>query len=168
VIPKNGLDVKYFLTAFRRRFWYVVIPFFLIFTATVVYCIKAPRIYRSSSLILIQPQEVPSDYVRSTVTTDVNARLNSIKEQVMSRSKLEEIINKHGLYPTIRSSGTTYDAVEKMRKDIEVNVKQGRRRRGDEPSAFEVSFLGRTPAKVRDVTADVANLFIRRPAPRSF
>jgi polysaccharide chain length determinant protein (PEP-CTERM system associated) len=162
MIPKDGLTPQYFLAAFRRRFWYIVIPFFLVSLAAIFYCIRAPKVFMSSALILIQPQEVPSEYVRSTVTTDVQARINSIREQVMSRSRLEEIINKHGLYSEIRSSKTIYDAVEKMREDIEVNVKQDKtsRRRGDEPAAFEVSYQGRNPTRVRDVTADVSNLFI--------
>ncbi len=111
MIPKDGLDVKYFLAAFRRRLWYVVIPFFLVFTAAVVYCIKAPRIYRSSSLILVQPQEVPTDMVRPTVTTDVQYRLNSISDEIMSRSRLKEIIIKHDLYPGIREAATVQDAI---------------------------------------------------------
>jgi polysaccharide chain length determinant protein (PEP-CTERM system associated) len=80
----------------------------------------------------------------------------------MSRSRLEEIINKHNLYPKIRAAGTVYDAVGKMRGDIRINIKQnkGRSLRGQEPSAFEVSFYGRNPITVRDVTKDIANLFI--------
>jgi polysaccharide chain length determinant protein (PEP-CTERM system associated) len=161
MIPKEGLDVKYFLAAFRRRFWCIVIPFFLASLAAVVYCIKAPKMYVSSALVLIQPQEVPTEYVKSTVTTDVQARLNSITEQVMSRSRLEEIINKYQLYPKIRATRTMYAAVEKLREDITINIKEVKSRRwNDAPAAFEVSYEGRNPKLVRDVTADMSNLYI--------
>jgi polysaccharide chain length determinant protein (PEP-CTERM system associated) len=159
MIPKDGLDVKYFLAAFKRRLWYVVIPFFLVFMAVVIYCIKAPRIYRSSCLILVQPQEVPRDYIRPTVTTDVQSRLSSITEQIMSRSRLENIIIQHNLYPASRAAGDVYGAVLKMRSKIKITFKQNSGRRGS-PPAFEVAFEGREPVKVRDVTDALANIFI--------
>jgi polysaccharide chain length determinant protein (PEP-CTERM system associated) len=159
MIPKDGLDVKYLLAAFRRRLWYVVIPFFLVFTAAVVYCIKAPRIYRSSSLILVQPQEVPTDIVRPTVTTDMQYRLSSISDEIMSRSRLEEIILKHDLYPGIRKSTTTQDAIEVMRRNIAIDFK-ATGRRGNSVSSIEISFEGKYPNQVREVAAELAELFI--------
>jgi polysaccharide chain length determinant protein (PEP-CTERM system associated) len=159
MIPKEGLDVKYFMAAFRRRLWYVVIPFFLIFTAVVVYCIKAPRLFRSSSLILVQPQEVPTDIVRPTVTTDVRYRLNSISDEIMSRSRLEEIIIKHDLYREIRKSATMHDAIEVMRKNINIDFK-ATGRRGDSVTSIEISFDGKYPNQVREVAAELAQLFI--------
>ena len=67
MIPKDGFNPKYFAAVLRRRLWYVVLPFFLISLGSVVYCIKTPKLYKSSTLILIQPQEVPDDYVQPLV-----------------------------------------------------------------------------------------------------
>lgn len=159
MIPKDGITVQYIIEASRRRFWYVVIPAFLIFTASVVYCIKAPRIYRSNSLILIMPQEVPTDYVKPTVTTNVMARLSAITEQIMSRSRLEEIITKHDLYPGSRKEGNIQRAVENLRNQIKINFKESKRD-ADPITSFEISFQGEKPAIVRDVTKDLAELYI--------
>ena len=159
MIPKDGLDFPYVLAALKRRFWYIVIPFFLVAMASVVYCIKAPRIYRSTTLILIQPQEVPTDYVRSTVTSDVQYRLRSISEQIMSRSRLEELINRYDLYPEIRAGGDIPLAVDAMRKDIIIKFKENKDRR-DSPPAFEVGFDSREPTKARDVAAALASIFL--------
>jgi len=162
MIPKDGLDLNYLKAALRRRFWYLVVPFFFLAMATIVYCIKAPKIYMSSALILIQPQEVPMEYVQPTVTTNIQARLKSITEQVMSRSKLEEVIKKHDLYPKIRATSSMYNAVEEMRQKITIDIdqKQSSKSRGEEPAAFQISFEGKYPAQVRDVTAELAELFI--------
>jgi polysaccharide chain length determinant protein (PEP-CTERM system associated) len=157
MIPKDGLTIDYALAAFRRRFWYVIIPFFVVFMAAIVYCIKAPRLYRSTSLILVQPQEVPSDYVRSTVTSDVTSRLRSITDEVLSRSALEQIITKYGLYPKLRTSEERLLATEKLRKSINLEISQAEPRT---PSSFQISFEGRDPTRVRDVTADLANLYV--------
>ena len=162
MIPKDGLDLNYLRAALRRRFWYLVVPFFFLAMATIVYCIVAPKIYMSSALILIQPQEVPMEYVQPTVTTNIQARLKSITEQVMSRSKLEEVIKKHDLYPKIRATSSMYNAVEEMRQKITIDIdqKQSSKSRGEEPAAFQISFEGKYPAQVRDVTAELAELFI--------
>jgi polysaccharide chain length determinant protein (PEP-CTERM system associated) len=156
MIPKQ-INYDYLLAAFRRRFWYVIIPFFVIFMAAIVYCIKAPRLYRSTSLILVQPQEVPSDYVRSTVTSDIITRLRSITDEVLSRSALEQIITKYDLYPKRRSSEEMFLATQKLRKSIDVKISQAEPRT---PSSFQISFEGQDPAKVRNVTADLANLYV--------
>lgn len=161
MIPKDGLDVKYFLAAFRRRLWYIMLPFFLVSISAVLYCIKAPKLYKSSALVLIQPQEVPTEFVKSTVTSDIQSRLNAITEQIMSRSRVEEIVEEFDLYPDIRRSGDMYAAVEQFWKNIDIEVKgSGRRRRGGTPSSFSVSFQGKKPAKLRDVTEAIANLYI--------
>ena len=160
MLPENGINLQYLKAALRRRFWYAVLTFFVIFMATLVYCVRAPKVYRSSTLILVQPQEVPSDYVRPTVTSDARSRLNTLKEQIMSRPRLEELIKKYDLYPKVRSAVTMHDAVEIMRKHITVDVKETRGRRDAAPVAFEVSYEGGVPASVRDVTAAIANLFI--------
>jgi len=154
------MSLEYLKDAFLRRLWYIALPFFVISIATVVYLIRAPRIYRSVTLILVQPQEIPDDYVRSTVSTDARSRLTTLREQVMSRPRLEQIINKYDLYPKIRSTSTVYDAVQVMRKNIQLEVNEPSSPRDRSPASFQISFEGSVPAKVRDVTADIANLFI--------
>jgi len=161
MIPQDGITLQYLKTALRRRLWYAVVPFFVLAMASVVYCIKAPKVYQSSTLILVQPQEVPAEYVQPTVTTNATSRLNTLKEQVMSRPRLEEIIKKYDLYPEVRASRTMQDAVELMREHITVEVNESRDRRDTSPASFRVSYDGAEgPAKVRDVTAAVTNLFI--------
>lgn len=161
MIPQDGITLQYLKIALQRRLWYAVVPFFVLAMASVVYCIKAPKVYQSSTLILVQPQEVPAEYVQPTVTSNATSRLNTLKEQVMSRPRLEEIIKKYDLYPEVRASRTMYDAVELMREHITVEVNESRDRRDTSPASFRVSYDGAEgPAKVRDVTAAVTNLFI--------
>jgi polysaccharide chain length determinant protein (PEP-CTERM system associated) len=160
VIPKTGLDYNYIKGALRRRLWYVVLPFFVISLATIAYCIKAPKIFLSSALILIQPQEVPTDYVKPTVTTGVQSRLSAITDEVMSRSTLKKIIVRHDLYPGIRKSASIQDAIEAMRQDITIGFKSSGGKRSKSLTSFEISFEGNRPVQVREVTAELAQLFI--------
>jgi polysaccharide chain length determinant protein (PEP-CTERM system associated) len=153
MIPKEGIDYKYLKEAFRRRLWYMALPFFLISLSVLLYCIFAPRLYKAQTVILVEPQRVPGEYVSSTVTIDLQSRLRTITQQIKSRTRLEKIIHDYDLYPDIRESATMTDAVESFREKILVNVRGGLQ-------AFEVSFQGKDPKKVRDVTNTLTNLFI--------
>jgi polysaccharide chain length determinant protein (PEP-CTERM system associated) len=81
----------------------------------------------------------------------------SITDEVLSRSALEQLIAKFDVYPELRSSGTMFAAVAKLRQSIDVQI---RRTDSRTPSSFEISFEGQDPATVRDVTAGLANLYI--------
>ena len=98
--------------------------------------------------------------MRSTVTANATARLNTLKEQVLSRPRLETIITKYDLYPELRQKSTIFNAIEVMRKHITVEINEARSRRDTSPASFEISFDGVDRNKVRDVTYSIGNLFI--------
>ena len=64
----------------------------------------APERYRSETLILVVPQRVPDAYVKATVTQSVEDRLPAITEQILSRSRLERIIQEMNLYSDRRKT----------------------------------------------------------------
>ena len=157
--PNNQITPAYIIKAFRRRFWYVVLPFFLAFSGAIFYCIKAPRLYRAQTLILVEPQKVPHDYVRSTVTIDLGDRLRTISEQITSRTNLETIIKEFDLYSKLRAEMTMTDAVDVFRKNIDITVRKPTTAAGS-GGAFEISYTGNDPVKVRDVANKIMSLFI--------
>jgi polysaccharide chain length determinant protein (PEP-CTERM system associated) len=111
-----------------------------------------PNRYRSETLILVVPQRVPETYVRSTVTTRIEDRLQSISQQILSRTRLERIIQDFNLYAGERRTWIMEDVVEQMRKDIEVQIVKG--------DAFRVAYTGEEPRTVMRVTERLASLFI--------
>ena len=161
MIPKQGITIPYLKKAIMRRFWYVIIPFFVFATGAAFYCIRAPKIFRSSTLILVQPQEIPTDYVQSTVSANANLRLTTLREQVMSRPQLENLIKQYDLYPEVRLSGTMSDAVGIMRRNIFVEVNESGEGREASAASFQISFDGTDPLKVQKTTTAIANLFIK-------
>jgi polysaccharide chain length determinant protein (PEP-CTERM system associated) len=156
--PKDGMNLQYLKGAFVRRFWYIALPFFVVSLAVVGYCIKAPRLFKAQTLVLVEPQKVPNDYVKSTVSTEVSDRLLTIEEQVKSRTRLEKIIRNHDLYPDIRAARTMTDAVEVCGKNIEIKAR--RPSESDRSASFEIAFTNTDPVKARNVTNAIANLFI--------
>ena len=86
-------------SCYQEALVYSNIPFFLSMIAGIYLSITLPSGYtRPSTLILIQPQKVPEEYVQSIVTTDPGERINTLSQQILSRTNLEKIIDEFKLY----------------------------------------------------------------------
>jgi polysaccharide chain length determinant protein (PEP-CTERM system associated) len=152
VIPgKIYTPEEYVKIAWRYR-WLILIPFVIAAIGTIAVSRILPDRYRSETLILVVPQRVPEAYVKSTVTARIEDRLQSISQQILSRTRLERIIQDFNLYESERRTGIMEDLVERMRKDIEVQIVKG--------DAFRVAFTGQDPRTVMRVTERLASLFI--------
>lgn len=135
-----------------RRKWLIVLPFAAVSIATALVASLLPDRYRSDTLILVVPQRVPESYVKSTVTTNIEDRLSSISQQILSRTRLEQIIREFNLYQRERRYGLMEDIVDQMRKDIDVQVVKG--------DAFRVSFISPDPRTAMKVADRLASAFI--------
>jgi polysaccharide chain length determinant protein (PEP-CTERM system associated) len=153
MLPGKKYTPEDLLRILRRRFWLIVVPFAVISAAVAIYARKLPDVFRSDTLILVVPQRVPESYVKSTVTAKIEDRLQSITQQIMSRTRLERIITDFNLYEQERKTKIMEDIVERMRtRDVQVQVVKG--------DAFRVSFSGGNPRTVMKVTDRLASLFI--------
>ena len=82
MLPGKVYKPEDFLQILRRRLWLLLVPFAIVSAATAVYSRRLPDIFRSDTLILVVPQRVPESYVRSTVTTRIEDRLQDRKSVV--------------------------------------------------------------------------------------
>ena len=139
------------LIAWRRK-WWAVLPAIAIAAAVFAWVRTLPNQYRSDTLILVVPQRVPESYVRSTVTSRIEDRLQSITQQILSRTRLERIIQDNNLYQEARRTAIMEDVVERMRGNISVQVVKG--------DAFRVSFTADDARTSMRVTERLASLFI--------
>jgi len=153
VLPGKTFAPEDFIAIAWRRKWVILLPWFCLSIATVVIAHYLPDQYRSETVILVVPQQVPEDYVRSTITTRIEDRLNSINQQILSRTRLERIITEFNLYEKERRNGIMEDVVQRMRtRDISVETLKG--------DAFRVSYVGSNPQVVMKVTDRLASMFI--------
>jgi polysaccharide chain length determinant protein (PEP-CTERM system associated) len=152
VLPGKTYTVDEVAQIAWRRKWLILVPFVVCAAITAVVAHFLPNKYRSDTLMLVVPQRIPEAYVRSTVTTKIEDRLNSISQQILSRSRLERIILDNNLYVEERRRLTMQDIVEQMRRDIDIEVIKG--------DAFRVSYIGNDPRTVMTVTERLATLFI--------
>lgn len=179
-MEQQGKTPLEYIEILYRRKWFLIVPAILgtIIGGFIAYTL--PSYYRSTTLILVEEQKVPQKYVMPADMTPIEQRLSTLRQQVMSRTKLEQIIEDFGLYQDGESSNslinflnnielfkrlglfqkikaTKEEIIERMREDIEVEV-IGRRRGGGD--AFSISYIGKDPFITMQVTNALASLFI--------
>ncbi len=155
---QTPFNIQDYLRIGLRRKWYIIIPIVIGVLASVGVYKYLPKVYRATTLILVQPQSVPENYVRSTITDSVANRLNTISQEILSRTRLERVIQEFNLYPDLRKNVPLEVVVETMRAAIEVKVQEQRRERSQ--NSFSISFEGKEPGTVMVVTNKLASLFI--------
>ena len=145
-------------SAIEKR-WLIVLCLVVGWAAGTIAGWVLPQKYRSETVILIEQQKIPEHYVESNIAQDLQQRLQSMSEQILSRTRLVALIEKFNLYGT---GGTPRDPealVERMRKDIKIEMITAEGRR-DLLTAFKVSYSAERPELARDVTKELTSLFI--------
>lgn len=147
-----------YLQLIAKYKWHILVGTLALTLVFTVIIAALPNVYEATTTILVDPQQIPEKFVSTVVTTDPYSRLNTITQQVLSRTRLQEILDRLNLYPDLRKSATTEELVERMRNDITIQVKQGS---GPELSTFTITYQGKQPAAVAEVTNELAASFIQ-------
>src|SRR5688572_8706001 len=128
MIPGKRYTPEMILHLLWRRRWIAVVPFVLIAGITAAVSHTLPNRYRSETTILVVPQRIPEDYVQPTVSIRLEDRLASINQQILSRTRLEQIVREFDLYAKERTWMIMEDVIEQMRsRDINVQLSADRR-----------------------------------------
>lgn len=157
---QNKITLEDVIDIVQKKWCWISIPFLFFFFLGLWAYVVLPREYEASTLILVQPQEIPAAYVVATVSTGLEERVRTLSQEVMSRSNLEKIILEMDLYHKERAQGVPMDMlIGGMRKRIKVDV-GGEAGRPGQVSSFTLTYRGRDPQNVADVTNRLASLFI--------
>ena len=140
-----------------KRKYRIIIPLLLSILGGMVYFLQSPKVYEAVTLILVQPQRVPGDYVRPIMEGTVEDRLKTISQQVTSRTNLEKIREEYQLGAEYEKLGDSDQVVEAIRKRIAIDVKAGRH---GETSSFTIAFRAGNPEIAMKVTNALASNFI--------
>jgi polysaccharide chain length determinant protein (PEP-CTERM system associated) len=152
MIPGKKYTPEDVLKMAWRHKWILVANFVVLLAGSIVFARRMPDQFRSDTVILVVPQRVPENYVRSTVSGTIDDRLHYITQQVLSRARLERIIQDFNLYSDFRRVAIMEDVVEQMRKDIDVKISKG--------NSFQVGYVSDQPRRAMQVTERLASLFI--------
>ena len=156
-LEPQAFDLQRYLGIARRRHLYFLVLLF--FGWIVVWGVSwlLPPEYKSGTLILVQQPTMPKDYVTPNVNDDLQERLQSITQQILSRTRLLHIIDELNLFADERGLKTPDAKVERMRKDIDIELVKDAQNR---VTAFNVYYTARDPHVAQQVTSELTNLFI--------
>src|SRR5437867_3876449 len=151
------------LEVLARRRWLGIVMFLGALVPGLSLVASLPDIYRASTTVLVERQQVSETFVRPAVTDELEVRLHAISEEVMSRSRLSELITRLDLYPRQRAKLSAEALVEGMRRDIGLDLKSVEHswERGA-TVAFALSYRGRDPQKVAEVANALAALYMEQ------
>src|SRR6266850_6453899 len=157
----RGAGLHTILEIVRRRRLLALLPFAFVLAAAASLAFFLPSLWTARATVLVNRQEIPEAFVKSTVNTDVDARLLTLTQDVLDIPRLSKIIQENNLYSSLRQSKPMPDVVERMRKDIAIDVKEPPERRGRESTSlvFTVAYTTTDPVVSARVTNTLASLF---------
>ncbi|MET0152829.1 MAG: Wzz/FepE/Etk N-terminal domain-containing protein, partial [Candidatus Binatia bacterium] len=116
-----GLDRL--LGMWKRRKWLAIPVAIAAFTAAASIVVFLPDVYRSTVTVSVESQQVPQDFVKSIVTSVAERRVQTIAQSILTREKLDGLIKQFGLYQNLEGKESPEEIIQRMRKDISVDVK---------------------------------------------
>ena len=156
MLGHRELTMRDYVGILKRRIWLILASTLLILGLSIGYSYTLHPQFVSQTLVLIEQQKVPEDYVKPVVNEDLNARLASMQEQILSRSSILPIINQYNLY----ASGNTSmdDRIDLTRKAIGIKpIPSGPSSRG--MPGFYITFKAQDPQTAQKVCGDITSLF---------
>ncbi len=154
----QGVD-EYWAIVLRRK-WWILGPLFFGWAIVFASAWFLPARYTSQSTILVEPPKVPSNLVAPNVQVDLADRVQSMSTQVLSRTRLLNLIERFHLYPSNASSPD--DQVDKMRDDVKMDLIQGESNISGKAElvAFKIAYKAPDPAIAQKVTIALTSFFV--------
>jgi len=150
---EQGFD--FVLDVWQRRRWLALAVFAGAFSGVASLALSLPDLYRATTTVMVERQQVSEAFVRPMVTSELETRIQTIHKQVMSRARLSDIITRLNLYPELKGRVPMEGIAERMRRDVDFSLTGVDQTSGRAATiAFSLSYTGRDPVTV----AEVANL----------
>lgn len=165
-IPTTNVKFRTYIEALTRRRRMFGLVFLLILLVGGLVALLLPAVYSSRAVILIEQQAIPSELVRSTITSFADQRIQVISQRVMTSQNLTEIIEKYDLYREEKKTETTAQVITRMRDDISLEmisaeVVDPRTGRPTEATiAFEIKYRSKNPMLAQRVANELVSLYL--------
>jgi len=152
------------LQTIARRRWWVLLPASVMIFSILLVLSLLPNRYTSEATLLVVQQQVPQRYVLPTTTTDIREALQATTQEVLSRTRLLQIIEEFGLYTTERKRLSPEGLLELMRHDIGIEPIEGQSAQSAQKdvNSFKISFISNNPQLAQEVTSKLTSLFIEQ------
>ncbi|HEY2647222.1 MAG TPA: hypothetical protein VGI34_09610 [Candidatus Acidoferrales bacterium] len=155
-------DLENYWAIARRRRWWILLPVLVCWLVVWGISWVVPSTYQSEALILLKQQIVPDQYVVPNVSATPQDRLQTISQQVLSRTRLQATIDRFHLYPPnhgLRAIIPSGDPIERMHKDIEIELVPAPGH-PDEFTAFKIRYTAESPEVAQQVNTELTSPFV--------
>jgi polysaccharide chain length determinant protein (PEP-CTERM system associated) len=161
MIGHREMGVEDYLAILRRRFWWLAVPLAVGPVLGLVLTAVLPAKYTSRTLVLVEQQSVPEDFVRPVVNDQLNERLGTMREQILSRSRLQPIIERFGLFKEEVGHTAVEDLVARLRGAVVVTPVQSLvRNRNQDVPGFSISVTLNDGRLAQQVCAEITAMFV--------
>jgi polysaccharide chain length determinant protein (PEP-CTERM system associated) len=156
MLGHRTLGLEDYTSILKKRWWIIAIPaiIFPILAYAASYLVD-PQ-YLSQTLVLVEQQKVPENYVKPVIAEDLTGRLASMREQILSRSRLEPIINRFNLFAG--KGATMDDRLDAMRKAIGIKPIESSMARG--VPGFYITFTASDARTAQAVCGEITSMFV--------
>ena len=163
MLGHRPLETRDYIAILRRRWWLLLGLAILGVSAGYSLCLVIPSQYTSQTLVLVEPPTVPDSYVRPVVTEDLNQRLASMQEQILSRTRLQHIVEQLGLYKKDVNQVPIEELVARLRKSIVVTpVTPMPQTRAQDLPGFYVSVTFNEGRLAQQICAEITSMFLEQ------
>jgi uncharacterized protein involved in exopolysaccharide biosynthesis len=160
----DEINPKILLAIARRWKYTIIISTMLLLIIGIAIAVILPPVYQSSATILIEQQHIPSELVKSTVTSYADERIKLIEQRVMTVSNLTKVIDKYNVYSNKRDSLSQSELVDLFKENTIVElVNADVTNKGNKAKAtiaFRLIFLDKSPVIAQRVTSELVTLFL--------
>jgi len=160
MLGHRELTIDDYLAILRRRRWVIIIPAVLASLGTYLVSLKIQNRYTSQTLVMVEQPKVPENYVRPVVTEQLDQRLGTMREQILSRTRLEPIIRKLGLFKEEVGRVSMEDLVLRMRHSIDITPVRPVVESGNTISGFYVGYTADNPGLAQQVCREITSMFM--------
>lgn len=158
---QNIAGLETVLAVWARRKWLAMLAFAAPMSAALSLIAFLPNIYSSTATVVVDRQQIPETFVQSTVTSALETRLHTISQEVLSRARIEALIDRFGLYKDLRMRVPFEEIIERTRRDIKLELKRVEARGQREATvAFAVTYQGHDPRTVANVANALASFYV--------
>ncbi|HZQ43373.1 MAG TPA: Wzz/FepE/Etk N-terminal domain-containing protein [Acidobacteriaceae bacterium] len=157
MLGHRTLTIEDYLTILKRRWLIILIPAVVLPLVALAISFRITPVYTSQTLVLVEQPKVPDDYVKSVVDEGLDSRLASMKEQILSRSRLEPIIKQYNL---AASKGDMDSRLQQVRDDIAIKAIHSDISGAGGLPGFTISFKAGDAHTAQQVCRQITGLFI--------
>ena len=157
MLGHRTLNLEDYSSILKRRWWIIVVPAVILPVVAFLASFLVPPQFLSQTLILVEQQKVPEDFVKPVIAEDLSSRLASMKEQILSRSRLQPIIERFNLFGT--GSANMDERITQMRTSIDIKPIRSELAHGGLPGFF-ISFKASDARTAQAVCGEITSLFV--------